>query len=649
MAKWIWKFGEFECWHNLLVHNRRTLRGKNYPPVWKVHAPDTVVKFTFKGHVDAGEMRIYATGDHMTECFCPETEEYRFLPGAEKLTLTEGNWEIYITVSCMGKMCALYVEGAVETNENWTAEDLACPPEKAACLDAFDRVEKSPLVFPFAYRDMPVAAKELMDGGVLFDFGRETFCRTEFVFSHDGEHGVYFGESREEALDKVNCILSDRVQGIDAHFPPQAFRYIFVTDANARVTAQYEYLPLAYRGSFRSGDRVLDHIWDAAAYTFHLNSREFLLDGIKRDRWVWSGDVYQSLFVNRYLFMDEQLEQRSLTALAGKPPFTAHMNNIVDYTFIWFLSLYEHYMTFGNRDYLDRIFPRAEEIMAFCIARADEDGLIRGKKRDWVFIDWAEMDKCGALCGEQVLFARALECFADLCDVCQKAANTYRAMARDVQDKVKKLFYDREKQAFIDSYESGKRYVSRQCNILCYLFLPMTKEEKRSIYEHVILNDQVAQITTPYFKFYENQVRCLEGGVLEDELRSYYGAMLDTGATSLYEAFDPTQKGIEHYAMYEEKFGKSLCHAWSASPIYLMGCFRAGVKPTRPGYAAFDVAPAAGALKAFQALVPLPGGKVEVNFDGTCYTAFTDCEGGTLVRGDARIPMEKGKTYTFTV
>lgn len=41
--------------------------------------------------------------------------------------------------------------------------------------------------------------------------------------------------------------------------------------------------------------------------------------------------------------------------------------------------------------------------------------------------------------------------------------------------------------------------------------------------------------------------------------------------------------------MYGRKFGKSLCHAWGASPIYLLGKYYLGIKPTSAGYATYLV------------------------------------------------------------
>ncbi len=73
----------------------------------------------------------------------------------------------------------------------------------------------------------------------------------------------------------------------------RAFRYIFVSGCeSAEVEAYYEYLPLEYRGSFRCNDEELNKLWDVCAYTLHLNCREVIFDGIKRDRWAWGGEVY---------------------------------------------------------------------------------------------------------------------------------------------------------------------------------------------------------------------------------------------------------------------------------------------------------------------------------------------------------------------
>ena len=290
--------------------------------------------------------------------------------------------------------------------------------------------------------------------------------------------------------------------------------------------------------------------------------------------------------------------------------------------------------------------PQMKEIMDFCLERTDEDGLIRGREGDWIFIDWAPMDKTGALCPEQILYAKAMECYAAICRVIGISDRQLGEKAKKLQDLVFEKFYDPQLKVFIDSYESGNKNVTRQTNILAYLFLPCTKEQKADIYERVILNPGVRQITTPYFKFYENQVHCQAGqsGILEDSIRSYYGSMLDTGATTLYEEYDPTMEGVQHYAMYGHPFEKSLCHAWSASPIYLLGCYRLGVQNTGIAYDTFDVRPDLGNLTSFSGTVPVPGGEVRVWANAHEIRVWTNVSGGTLYAGGQAYPLSPGET-----
>jgi hypothetical protein len=62
--------------------------------------------------------------------------------------------------------------------------------------------------------------------------------------------------------------------------------------------------------------------------------------------------------------------------------------------------------------------------------------------------------------------------------------------------------------------------------------------------------------------------------------------------------------------MYGKAFGMSLCHAWGASPIYLLGKYYLGVRPTAPGYGSYVVEPHLGGLKWIEGTVPTPQGDI---------------------------------------
>lgn len=641
-AKWIWLFGEFEHYHNLMVHNRREQYGYKKPSMWKLYSPETVVRFETVRETKGGEIRITALGNFVITV----GEGFRTLKqyeGQSVIQLEPGKTKISVIVSNVNEFPCLYIEGALVTDEHWTADDMTADIRPVGSYDIFNSRDKSPELFPFSYRELPYVSREITNDGVLFDFGKETFARITVKLDKDKKVFVSYGESREEALDRKWSVIHlwGEIENGELVLEPRALRYLFIDDSDAEISAQYEYLPLEYRGSFKCNDEIINKVWDIAAYTFHLNSREFFLDGIKRDRWVWSADAYQSLFVNRYLFLDADIEKRTLIALGGKTPVKSHINTIMDYSFFYIISINEYYRTYGDKDFLKKIYPQMKAIMDFCRDRVSEDGFIRGMDKDWVFIDWAPMDKTGALCAEQILFARALSCYSWLCDIVGASDEGSHEQSRELQKQIINSFSDAGKGVFIDSYESGKKNITRHSNILAYLFLPITSEQKQSIYSSVIMNENVPQITTPYFKFYENQVHCIHGNldVLEKAIRSYYGGMLELGATTLYEEYDPSLTGAQHYEMYGNPYEKSLCHAWSASPIYLLGAYRLGVKNTGIGYDSFEVCPNLGGLESMEGTVPTPRGEIRIKADKNKLSVIATAPGGVLITRNNKISL----------
>jgi alpha-L-rhamnosidase len=126
------------------------------------------------------------------------------------------------------------------------------------------------------------------------------------------------------------------------------------------------------------------------------------------------------------------------------------------------------------------------------------------------------------------------------------------------------------------------------------------------------------------------------------EMKDYWGGMLKLGATSFWEEYNPTKKGTEHLAMYGRKFGKSLCHAWGASPIYLLGKYYLGVKPTSSGYATYVAEPNLGGLQWMQGKVPTPNGDIDLYCTKTQIKIKAIAGQGTLRLGSKIKPTGEG-------
>jgi alpha-L-rhamnosidase len=88
------------------------------------------------------------------------------------------------------------------------------------------------------------------------------------------------------------------------------------------------------------------------------------------------------------------------------------------------------------------------------------------------------------------------------------------------------------------------------------------------------------------------------------------------GATTFWEAYDPTQSGEACRAFYRRPFGKSLCHAWGAGPAAIPPAEILGVRPTEDGWAELTVEPRPGPLAWVTATVPRPTGRIEIEVRG---------------------------------
>jgi alpha-L-rhamnosidase len=55
--------------------------------------------------------------------------------------------------------------------------------------------------------------------------------------------------------------------------------------------------------------------------------------------------------MNYYLYFDSPTVTRTLYALRGKDPVTSHINTIMDYTFYWFMGIYDYYQYTGDKSF----------------------------------------------------------------------------------------------------------------------------------------------------------------------------------------------------------------------------------------------------------------------------------------------------------
>lgn len=643
---WIWKYGDFEIYHSMLLHMRRVEREVVYPPYWKVDAPTPKVMFYYDYEGEGGYLKVYANGDGYVKI-----GNALYSPGT-RIELGKGKFTVCACIIKEGGFPTIFVESdVIPSGEGWYCKENNHSEKIPVGFDKYyDSPEKNPDTFHFEYENITPVKTEAVDGGMLYDFGKETFAKvTVSEAEPEIELGVYYGESLEEAVDTDHTYTLERISGkSDYSLVCRAFRYIFIEGGtpSLKVSADYEYLPLERRGDFRCDNSLFNKIWDTCAYTFHLNCREGFLDGIKRDRWIWGGDAYQCNHINNYLFFDPAIEQRTNIALVGKDPVDHHINGIVDYSFLYIIGLYEHYFTHGDKSFLSQIYGKAASLMRFCETRLNKDGFIEGDAADWTFIDWSNIDKVGAVAAEQMLCIKAYESLGKIAEVIGLNGSEWYSKSALMKQRIDSFFWDEEKGAYIDSYSSGRRNVTRHANIFAIMFDIADEEQTECIVRNVIKNDSITKITTPYFEGYELDVLAKLGDFkfIEDMLDSYWGGMIRLGATTIWEGYDPSHSGARHYQMYWQRYDKSLCHAWGSTPIYLFGKYYLGVTPTSPAYETFNVQPNLGGLQEICGTVPLPDGSVRVEMNKTRVKVTATKSGGRLIVAGKEYSLPENET-----
>ena len=640
-AKWIWKYGEYEIYHHKLLMCRRQEMGCDYPEAtWRIAPNEVSVKFKAKMNALTDTRLTIVTHSKGMAYF--GDQKY---PVNKELFFSAGEYDVVVMLYDLEGFPSCFIDSEyLKTDESWMDVSYELPPVPVGCEPAFYSPMDNPAVFPFAYEGLePVSVIEV-DGGLLYEFARETFGPVMITQYPEGERlRLTYGESRQEALDYPEALIWEELEpGFEPVRPVRAFRYIYTESESkqpVKIKAEYEYLPVEDIAAFQCEDEKINKIWNICSYTFHLNSREMYLDGIKRDRWCWSGDAYQSFFANYYLYFEPQIIKRTILALLGKQPYTTHINTINDYSAYLVASVWDYYYATGDQKFVERIWDNLKALYAFMVSRTDEKGYVVKHHGDWIFIDWSEMDKDGILCAEQILMWNAHSVMEKLADLLGESKASYQKAAKELKENIMADFWDETKGLFYDYKVDGSRQITRHPNIFAILYDFVPEDKIKRIAESVIYSKQYVKITTPYFKLYELIAMCKLGDMekVQDYIRFYWGGMLDEGATTVWERYDPEATMEEALAMYGMKYGTSLCHAWGSGPIYLLGRYCCGVSATDVGYHTFEVKPNFGKFWEIQATVPVKDGVVEIRLKNGQLEVMATAPGGTLIY--------QGKTY----
>ncbi len=470
--------------------------------------------------------------------------------------------------------------------------------------------------------------------GILLDYGQELHGGIRLICpqASDGARlRIRFGESVTEALTPLgvknttnNHAVRDFTVDVpwlsDQEWGQTGFRFVYLEleEPNTFVAlkvavAVFVRRDLPYRGSFRCNDERLNEIFDVSAYTCHLCMQSYLWDGIKRDRLIWIGDSHPEMLTIRSVFGHQPMLEESLERLREGTPLPGWMNNMPSYSLWWLYILADWYRYTGDRQFPDRQKAYILGLIDQLLGCIDSHGLMNLKD---FFLDWPSNGKVDAITGVQALAVMAMDGASLLLSLWDEPKR---------KEKVKA------------ATETMRRHIPNETSYkpaIAMAHLAGMLEKNEAAY---VLGENGVEGYSTFMSFYllTATARALDMTTALNNLRTYYGGMLDMGATTFWEDFhlEWTQEAapIDRLPQMGEKdihgdfgaycyegFRHSLCHGWASGPVPFLLESVLGIRFDEPGGKHIALTPDLGDLDWAEGTYPLPqGGELAIRCEKT--------------------------------
>lgn len=493
--------------------------------------------------------------------------------------------------------------------------------------------------------------------GVLLDFGQQTVGYPRLVVDapEGGVLQLSYGESLE--LQLYDTFRLKKGRNVLSPFGRRAFRYMY---AAAMATPQpitivqlnneQVHYPFAEIGSFSSPDKRLNRIWQVGVHTTMMNGHDHLEDCPLREKALWVADGVVMGKVIYHTFGDDALLRKCLLQGAriqnedGSIPGTGPERNrflLPDFCAHWLFGVTSHYEYTGDTAFLQELWPTIERLIGWFAAQEDEDGLFARADRSgwWCFIDWATyIDRRDRVTAVSCFYYKALQLAAELADVLGHAeqARRWREKAPQLRAAIRSKLWSKERGAFADclTAEGLSSSITLQTDFTAIWTGVMERDEAETFLHAYYDSGEAPELKGAFFYHIVLETLFQFGRHAQaiEAIASYWGGMLDRGATTWWEVFDPSSPACTVPSPYQgntptymmDHIPVSLCHGWGASPTYLLTQHVLGIDVSRLGRSVVRLRTPSAAVAVSRASgeVPSPHGVIRVEWerddDGVC-------------------------------
>lgn len=530
--------------------------------------------------------------------------------------------------------------GLVENPDALLRNDAAATvvrtlPEGAVSLFlAFDRLHSG---YPFIEIDA--------QGGEVIEVGVSETFKGEF----DTPWPVRPRLTRESYLDCAHLFRYTARPGVQRFekFEWTAVRYMQITVRNAphglkirHAGSIHTHYPLAYGGAYECDDEFLNRLWRMGRYTVQECTHDAWEDcpGREKRQWIGDGIVHYlaaaAAFgpsgqpIDRKFLQDAAHSQRADGLMQMFAPGDHHTDGIIipDFNLHWIGALYHYFLHTGDEATAEELFPAAERALSWFERQLGPDFLLVDLPF-WHFIEWADVGRDGQAAIINAMFVGALNMAAGLAGWLDmpRQKKRYEELAVKISAALNARHWDACRGVYVDMVDPAackqRPRVSQHANAVMILW-DIAPQDRWPAMIAYITDPARAKLTSvppivmhggsfdeshdvveanTYFSHFVYAALAKAGrfDLALTAIRKNYQPMLATDTATLWEGYEPTA---------------SLCHAFSASPVYQLSAHSLGVQPVSPAFRDFRLAPQPAGLTQARGVYPTVKGDIIVSW-----------------------------------
>ena len=327
---------------------------------------------------------------------------------------------------------------------------------------------------------------------------------------------------------------------------------------------------------------IVRKINDVSVETLRECMQTVYEDGPKRDHRLWVGDLYLESLANRWSFRNFELTRRCLYLFASlttedgivisnvfehPKPHPQYGSYMLTYCLLFNSTLLEYLKDTGDYETANDLWVVAKRQVEDALTYVNEEYIFdRNRRGVWLFFDWREgLDENTPIQGATIF---ALNQTYELARMLgrEDEVKEWKSIEKNMIKAARKHQYDKKRGVFV----SGP---SDQVSVLAQTWMIKAgvlnqKEAQRAI-RTALADDATVMPGTPYGTHYliDAMLLCGMNQEAKDYMIDYWGGMVEKGADTFWEAYDPLNDYISPYNFHPLN---SYCHAWSCTPVYFI-------------------------------------------------------------------------------